>query len=96
MLGWLVHERGIEPQTPVFDKSARKGGTFARADFAHDHGADTDTCPGGKTLATTGTLVNDEATGPFGARDEFHLAATAQSLRKLAKLIPMPQAAAAA
>lgn len=26
--------------------------------------------------------------GPCGARDEFHLAATAQNLRKLAKLIP--------
>ena len=26
--------------------------------------------------------------GPNGARDEFHLAATAQNLRKLAKLIP--------
>jgi hypothetical protein len=29
--------------------------------------------------------------GPNGARDEFHLAAAAQNLRKLAKLIPMPQ-----
>lgn len=28
--------------------------------------------------------------GPNGARDEFHLAAIAQNLRKLAKLIPMP------
>ncbi len=28
--------------------------------------------------------------GPNGAKDEFHLAATAQNLRKLAKLIPMP------
>ena len=28
--------------------------------------------------------------GPQGARDEFHLAATAQNLRKLAKLIPPP------
>jgi hypothetical protein len=27
--------------------------------------------------------------GPFGARDEFLLAATAQNLRKLAKLIPL-------
>ena len=27
--------------------------------------------------------------GPNGARDEFHLAATAQNLRKLAKLVPM-------
>ena len=31
--------------------------------------------------------------GPNGARDEFHLAATAQNLRKMAKIIPMPQPA---
>ena len=28
--------------------------------------------------------------GPSGAKDEFLLAATAQNLRKLAKLIPFP------
>ena len=28
--------------------------------------------------------------GPFGARDEFLLAASVQNLRKLAKLIPLP------
>jgi hypothetical protein len=33
--------------------------------------------------------------GPNGARDEFHLAATAQKLRKLVKLLPMPAAQAA-
>jgi len=33
--------------------------------------------------------------GPCGARDEFLLAATAQNLRKLAKLIPAPAPAAA-
>jgi len=33
--------------------------------------------------------------GPCGARDEFHLAATAQNLRKLAKLIPIPAPQAA-
>ena len=33
--------------------------------------------------------------GPNGARDEFHLAAAAQNLRKLAKLIPMPTPALA-
>jgi len=33
--------------------------------------------------------------GPCGARDEFLLAATAQNLRKLAKMIPMPQLAIA-
>ena len=31
--------------------------------------------------------------GPHGARDEFILAATAQNLRKMAKLVPMPRPA---
>ena len=36
MLGWLVHERGIEPHIPVFDKSAhrrdlRTGGLYLRS-----------------------------------------------------------------
>ena len=26
-VGWLVHERGIEPHVPVFDKSKRTDGT---------------------------------------------------------------------
>ena len=30
--------------------------------------------------------------GPIGAKDEFHLAAAAQNLRKMAKMIPMPGA----
>jgi len=169
MLGWLVHEHGIEPHVTVFDKSARKDDTFSRDDFTYDHERDVYFCPGGKKLTTTGTLVNDDATilyraskhdctgcalkprccpntparkvprsihegardmarqiakswegrtsrrmrkkiemlfahlkrilkldrlrlrGPNGARDEFLLAATAQNLRKLAKLIPGPQ-----
>lgn len=33
--------------------------------------------------------------GPNGARDEFHLAAAAQNLRKLAKLIPLQQLSSA-
>jgi transposase len=168
MLGWLVYEHGIEPHVTVFDKSARADGTFSREDFTYDHTSDVYTCPGGKMLTTTGTLVNDGATmlyraskhdctgcglkarccpkdlvrkvsrsiyegardmareiarswegrtsrrlrkkiemlfahlkrilkldrlrlrGPNGARDEFTLAATAQNLRKMAKLIAMP------
>ena len=39
MLGWLVHEGGIEPHIPVFDKSERRDGTFERADFTYDHEA---------------------------------------------------------
>ena len=33
--------------------------------------------------------------GPNGAKDEFHLAAAAQNLRKMAKMIPMPNPATA-
>jgi transposase len=169
MLSWLVDEHGIEPHVTVFDKSARKDGTFAREDFHYDPAGDVYICPGSKTLTTTGTRVNDGETllyraskadcdacvlrprccpntparkvprsiherardmaraiakswegrtsrrlrkkiemlfahlkrilkldrlrlrGPNGARDEFLLAATAQNLRKLAKLVPMPQ-----
>ena len=62
MLGWLVHEHGIEPHVTVFDKSARKDGTFSREDFKYDPAGDVYICPGGKTLTTTGTRVNDGAT----------------------------------
>jgi hypothetical protein len=62
MLGWLVYEHGIEPHVSVFDKSARKDGTFSREDFKYDPAGDVYVCPGGKTLTTTGTRVNDGAT----------------------------------
>ena len=175
MLNWLVHERGIEPHIPVFDKSQRTDGTFSREDFTYDHASDAYRCPAGKTLQhyrrqfttpRTGVMKDNSIRyraskrdceacplkphccpnaparkisrsihegardlareiaktdeyqtsrrqrkkvemlfahlkrilkldrlrlrGPSGARDEFHLAATAQNLRKLAKLIPMP------
>lgn len=166
MLGWLVHEQGIELHIPVFDKSGRTDGTFSRKDFTWDQQGDVYRCPAGKVLTTSGTIVNDNQLlyrasksdcdtcelkqrccpkeparkvprsihegardmardiakteayvtsrrqrkkiemlfahlkrilrldrlrlrGPNGARDEFHLAATAQNLRKLAKLTPM-------
>ena len=43
-------EAGIEPHVPVFDKSARRDGTFERNDFIYDHRSDTYACPAGKTL----------------------------------------------
>lgn len=49
-LAWLVEEKGIEPHIPVFDKSARTDGTFARSDFAFDREDDSYTCPNGKRL----------------------------------------------
>jgi hypothetical protein len=179
MLNWLVHDRGIEPHIPVFDKSARSDGSFARSDFTYDHKSDRYVCPAGKELkqyhrsyATPRPGVDKDGfmryraskrdcdncslkprccpgqparkiprsihegardmardlsltdayltsrrerkkiemlfahlkrilkldrlrlRGPNGARDEFLLAATAQNLRKLAKLIPIPQPAA--
>ena len=177
-LAWLVHERGIEPHIPVFEKSTRSDGSFARSDFTYDHRRDHYVCPGGKklkqyhrTYATPRPGVDKDGfmryraskhdcdacalkprccpgqparkiprsihegardmardlslteayltsrrerkkvemlfahlkrilkldrlrlRGPNGARDEFHLAATAQNLRKLAKLLPMPELA---
>jgi IS5 family transposase len=179
-LAWLVHERGIEPHIPVFDKSERRDGTFSRSEFTYDHEADAYTCPAGKQLRqrqkvyrTLRPLVDEDGMmryraskfdcdacslkpqccpntparkiprsihegardmardiatteaydvsrrqrkkvemlfahlkrilkldrlrlrGPNGARDEFHLAATAQNLRRLAKLVPMPAPALA-
>ena len=170
MLGWLVHEQGIEPHIPVFDKSKRTDGPFSREAFRYDHEGDVYFCPADKMMVTKGTIANDDqiiyrastydcgpcplkaqccpkstfrkvprsihegardlareiATtdayvvsrrerkkvemlfahlkrilkldrlrlrGPCGARDEFLLAAAAQNLRKLAKLIPGPHPA---
>jgi hypothetical protein len=49
-LAWLVHERGIEPHIPVFDKSSRSDGSFERSDLAYDHERDCYICPDGKEL----------------------------------------------
>jgi hypothetical protein len=174
-LGWLVHEKGIEPHVPVLDKSARQDGTFSRDDFRFEPEEDRYLCPGGKELLsnrrafqTIRPRIKDDDTvryraaksdcegcplkarccpnaparkitrsihegardlardiaktdafvasrharrkvemlfahlkkilgltrlrlrGPNGAKDEFILAATAQNLRKMAKLLPAP------
>lgn len=178
-LAWLVHERGIEPHIPVFEKSGFGAG-FSRTDFTYDHPTDSYTCPGGKQLrqfwqagrAAKARPPADDAykyrarktdcdacvlrercrpggagkkltrsihegardlardlsltdayvtsrrerkkvemlfahlkrilkldrlrlRGPNGAKDEFLLAATAQNLRKMAKLMPVPAPAMA-
>ncbi|GEO17904.1 hypothetical protein MAE02_56000 [Microvirga aerophila] len=62
MLHWLVDEQTIEPHVPVIDKSERQDGTFSRADFSYDLEADTYTCPEGKTLTTSGRIVNEGTT----------------------------------
>jgi len=62
MLNWLVEEKRITPHIPVIDKSKREDGTFSREDFRYDDVADVYTCPAGKTLSTSGTIVNDGTT----------------------------------
>ena len=174
-LNWLLHEHGILPHIPVFDKSQRRDGSFPRDAFTFNHAANEYTCPAGKPLrkywrtmskprfgvtkdgfiryfarkadcqpcalkpqctpndgtrkitrhiyegardlaremANTDDYVTSQRRrkkvemlfahlkrimkldrlrlrGPNGARDEFHLAAAAQNLRKMAKLIPNP------
>ena len=56
MLGWLVYEHGIQPHVTVFDKSARKDGTFSRDDFTYDPAGDVYYCPGGSDAKGPGCV----------------------------------------
>ena len=56
MLAWLVKKKKIAPHIPVFDRSSRNDGTFARADFKWDGQGDVYVCPLGKILKTTGKV----------------------------------------
>jgi hypothetical protein len=58
MLGWLVG-RNIEPHIPVWDQS-RVGAEnrFTRSDFTYDREQDVYICPGGRTLRTSGTVLD--------------------------------------
>jgi len=58
MLGWLK-QRDITPHIPVWDKSRRSDNTFSRENFAYDAERDIYTCPGGKTLRSTGRVHAD-------------------------------------
>lgn len=64
MLEWLVAERGIAPHIPVIDKSARKDGTFERADFTFDGQGDRYICPGGKELKQFRRAFTTPRSGP--------------------------------
>ncbi len=68
MLNWLVEEKDIAPHIPVFDRSKRDDGTFSRSEFRYDPTSDVYHCPAGKTLTTTGTLVNGGTTLLYLAR----------------------------
>jgi transposase len=61
-LNWLVQDKKIAPHIPVIDKSRREDGTYSRDDFTFDKQRNVYTCPAGKTLTTTGRLVNDGET----------------------------------
>jgi hypothetical protein len=61
-LNWLDNDKKIAPHIPVIDKSKREDGTFSRDDFTFDKERNVYTCPAGKTLTTTGRLVNDSET----------------------------------
>lgn len=50
MLGWMVDEKGIEPHVPVWDKTARKDGTFSSSDFEWNDEANEYRCPAGRPL----------------------------------------------
>ena len=61
-LDWLVNEKAIAPHIPVIDKSKRDDGTFSRDAFVYDKERDIYTCPAGRTLKTSGRLLNGGAT----------------------------------
>jgi hypothetical protein len=61
-LNWLVNDKKIAPHIPVIDKSKREDGTFSRDDFTFDKERNVYICPAGRTLTTTGRLVNDGGT----------------------------------
>lgn len=65
MLGWLV-DRKISPHIPVFDKSGRTDGTWARADFEWDAGNDQYICPEGHELKQFRRYYSDPDRGPTG------------------------------
>lgn len=58
-LGWLVKERKIIPNIPVWDMSKRDDGTFSRDDFIFDRKRNLYICPAGKALTTSGRLNAD-------------------------------------
>src|SRR5205814_7927533 len=64
-----VHERGIEPHIPVFDKSQRTDGTFSREDFTYDHASDALPLPSREDTPALSSAVHD----PADRRDERQL-----------------------
>lgn len=57
LLGWMVHDKGIAPHVPVWDKSERQDGSLSRSDFTYDPDEDCYRCPNGVLLRTTGYVT---------------------------------------
>ena len=86
MLGWLVEERNIAPHIPVWDKSKRTDGTFAREDFVYDPVTDSYTCPGNKKLQTYRRNFT-KPRKPNGGKDGDLSADFPPALRRIHRLI---------
>jgi len=50
MLAWMVHDKGIEPHVPVWDKTQRNDDSLSSGDFQWNAEADEYRCPEGHTL----------------------------------------------
>ena len=64
MLAWLVYEQGIEPHVPVFEKSARKDGTFSRDDFTTTKATSTPARPASNSEDTVGRSQHHGSASP--------------------------------
>ena len=94
MLQWLVHDQGIEPHIPVFDKSKREDGTFSRDDFAYDPEADAYTLSGGQAAeAQPASLQGPAHRASEGGHDPLSRQhPRLQRLRPEAQVLPRPTA----
>jgi hypothetical protein len=62
MLGWLVDEKSIAPQVPVWDKSRRKDNSISVGDFIWHPQSDAYQCPAGKSLSSRQLHFNERPT----------------------------------
>jgi Transposase DDE domain len=69
LLRWLV-DRKITPHIPVWDKSARPGGMFSKADFTFDRERNVYICPAGKELTHSG-LIDQGRILPYRASSYY-------------------------
>ena len=63
----FVTGAGIIPHIPVWDRSKRSDGTFARSEFRFDRKRNVYICPAGETLTTSGRVHSDHAIRYFAS-----------------------------